>query len=85
MREALYLKDSIETSSVRGDQYLLDGSWDFKGVKPIRRKGIVFSAFVHNADKPMGFSFLVRYDSVQFANLERGLVTIVVQANRKMR
>lgn len=58
------MKDSIETSPVRGDQYLPDGSWDFKGVKPIRREGIVFRAFINNADKPVGFSFFVRYDSV---------------------
>ncbi len=53
-------------------------------MESLRGKSVIFPALIHNADKPVQFRLSIRDNAVKLPDLKRGMITIVVEANRKM-
>ena len=61
----------------------LDRRRDLDRDKAFRREQVVLTAFVHDAKVSIALGVLVWKDNVNLVALERGLVSVVVDADRK--
>jgi hypothetical protein len=53
-------------------------------VKAVGCKGVIFAAFIDDADVSMGCRLLVSDHAVQLANLQGSWVSLVAKADRKL-
>src|SRR4051812_4175044 len=61
-----------------------DSVRDVDGDEAIRGEQVVLATFVDNTKVPVTLGVLVRKDDIDFVALKRGLVTVVVHADREL-